>query len=110
MTDDACTLPTEQRPLRRAEFDALFADSLQRAERLTERHLRLTLTGADDLEPRVRDLTAREQECCSFFTFSIDAPAPGRLRLDIEVPASRTTVLDGLAALATQARSGQPDV
>ena len=105
MTDDFCTLPTEQRPLRQAEFEALFAETLEKADRMNERHLRLTLTGADDLEPRVRDLTTREQECCSFFTFNIDAPAPGRLRLDIEVPASRTTVLDGLAALAAQAAS-----
>jgi hypothetical protein len=103
-TFDACTLPTAERPLRKAEFDALFRESLVQAQRLSVRHLRLIFTGEDDLEPRVRDLTAREQECCSFFTFTVGAPARGRVVLDIEVPASHTTVLSGLAAQAARAK------
>jgi len=102
MTFDACTLPTAERPLRRAEFDTLFRESLAELHRPAPRHLRLILTGGDDLEARVRDLTAREQECCSFFTFTITRPAPDQVVLDIEVPASRTTVLDGLADLAAR--------
>lgn len=46
----ACTLPTPEQPLRVAEFDALFAASSRRVERLTPTHLRLTLTPADDIE------------------------------------------------------------
>jgi hypothetical protein len=33
----ACTLPTAARPLRLAEFDALFATALRRQERLSAR-------------------------------------------------------------------------
>jgi hypothetical protein len=101
---DACTLPTAQRPLRRAEFDALFAAALLNSERVSSRHLRLTLAGAADLEAAVRDLTARESECCSFFTFTVTSPRPGDVRLDIEVPAGQVAVLDGLAGRAIGTR------
>jgi len=104
MTFDACTLPTAERPLRRAEFDALFRETLAQAQRISPGHLRLILAGADDLEPRVRDLTAREQECCSFFTFTVATDAPGRLVLDIEVPPGRTAVLSGLETQAVRAK------
>jgi hypothetical protein len=105
MTFDACTLPTAERPLRRAEFDALFRDALQEVRRLSPRHLRLHLRGEGDLEARVRDLTDRERECCSFFTFTIEAPAPGDVVLDIDVPATRAAVLSGLADRAVRART-----
>ena len=90
---DGCTLPTEQRPLRRAEFDALFT-TLVRSERIAPGHLRLFLdadTGA------VRDLTNRETECCSFFRFTV-SPQPSGVVLDIEVPPVRVPVLDAIAA------------
>lgn len=108
MTIDACTLPTSERPLRRAEFDALFRETLEEVRRISPRHLRMRLRGADDLEARVRDLTSREQECCSFFTFTIDTPAPGHVVLDIEVPVSRTAVLNGLADHAVRVGPAAP--
>lgn len=43
---EACTLPTAQQPLRRAEFDELFASAVDNTERLSPQHLRLTLTRA----------------------------------------------------------------
>jgi hypothetical protein len=46
-----------------------------------------------------RDLTGRETECCSFFTFTF-APAGGALQLDVEVPAGYAAVLDALARRA----------
>jgi hypothetical protein len=88
---EACTLPTEQRPLRRAEFDDLFATVVGR-DRVAAGHLRLVLTAA---EAEVRDLTARETECCSFFRFTI-AARPGAVVLDIEVPPVQVAVLDAI--------------
>ena len=102
---DACTLPTAARPLRQAEFDALFATALRRSERVSSERLRLTFAGAADLEAAVRDLTARESACCSFFTFTITAPGPGDVLLDIEVPAGHVAVLDALAGHAAGARA-----
>ena len=91
---DACTLPTAERPVRRAEFDDLFAltrDVDRRAPTLA----RLTFSGTDDLVETVRDLAARETECCSFFHFTVTAE-PGGVVLDIEVPPVRVAVLDAI--------------
>ena len=97
---DACTLPTAARPLRVAEFDALFAAALRSVERRGRDVLRLELDGAAAEE--VRDLVARESASCAFFEFELTA-AGERLLLDVRVPAARTDVLDGLAHRAARA-------
>ena len=107
MTDDswvpdACTLPTDDRPLRLAEFDGLLHDALRGVDRLSAGHLRLRLDGR--AEPVARDLIARESDCCSFFTFDLARPDTDVLTLDIRVPAGRVAVLDALARRATAAR------
>jgi hypothetical protein len=102
---DACSLPTAERPLRRAEFDDLFATAVRRVEPVTPTHARLHLTGAAGLAATVRDLTARETECCSFFAFTVTPEDVGEgeaLTMDIKVPAHYADVLD---ALITKARS-----
>jgi hypothetical protein len=91
---DACTLPTADRPFRMAEFDQLFADHLRSADRVDAQTLDVTL--APDSRETVADLTARETECCSFFTFTLSGSAD-ELRLRITVPPARTDVLDGLS-------------
>src|SRR5689334_7657995 len=70
MWTSACTLPTVERPVRLAEFDALFADAV-RSVRREAGQLRLHLTGPEGLRERVRDLAERETACCSFFSFVI---------------------------------------
>ncbi|WP_326797701.1 hypothetical protein OG946_21640 [Streptomyces sp. NBC_01808] len=105
----SCTLPTAERPLRVAEWDALFAAgpvSLSRPEPL---RLRLVLAGGPEVGERVRELAERESGCCSFFTFTTgrgtdrvagrhrDRTA-GRLWLDIAVDPAHAAVLDALAA------------
>ena len=103
MVPDACTLPTAERPLRLAEFDDLFATALRRTEPVSATQARLHLTGPAGLEARVRDLAARETECCSFFRFTTTAqPATGgeTVTLDIEVPAAHANVLASLAERA----------
>lgn len=103
----SCTLPTAQRPLRAAEFDALFARRLVNVSRPGPLALHLLLTGGPGVEEQVRDLAARESECCSFFTFTVAVSTDlGHVRLGIEVDAAHTAVLDALQARAPRAADG----
>jgi hypothetical protein len=102
---DACTLPTVHLPLRLAEFDQLFADSVRGLGRLGPERLRLYLDGAEQVEATVRDLIARETQCCSFFTFTVERPEPDSLTLDVLVPTAHIPVLDALADCATAGRT-----
>ncbi|TWD82852.1 hypothetical protein FB561_3998 [Kribbella amoyensis] len=95
--DSSCTLPTADRPLRVAEFDALFRTAVRAVDRPTSSLLVLHLDPAAESE--ARELTARENACCSFFDFTFTAGADDVL-LRVEVPAGRTAVLDGLAGRA----------
>ena len=104
---EACTLPTAEQSLRLHEFDALFAESACGGERLASRQLRVTLSGSDELADSIRDLAAREMQCCSFFTFTVSTPEPGTVHLDIEVPAGHVDVLEALEARAAAVRSGR---
>jgi len=96
-TNDVCSLPAAERPVRQAEFDDLFATAVRGRERVSPTHLRLRLDPA--AEPAARDLTGRETACCSFFTFTF-APADGAVLLDVEVPPAHVEVLDALAERA----------
>lgn len=107
---DACTLPTADRPLRVAEFDDLFATALRAVHpHPSAPQARLVLAGDDTLLERVQQLAHAETSCCSFFTFTVtelqdaasDAPmASTCLALDIEVPLARADVLHALVAHA----------
>lgn len=97
---DACTLPTAERPLRVAEFDALARQAVLRAERLEPTRLRLDLAPTPQVAARVAELAARETHCCSFFTFSLTLTG-GKLSLEVTAPAAHAAVLDGLGALLT---------
>ncbi|MFD8638929.1 hypothetical protein ACFV14_01330 [Streptomyces zaomyceticus] len=93
----SCTLPTEERPLRIAEWDALFAERLVSLSRPQPLHLRLDLAGGEGVEDQVRDLVERESGCCSFFTFTT-TPGEDLIRLDVSVDQAHEAVLDALAA------------
>lgn len=99
----SCTLPTEERPLRVAEWDALFSERLTSLSRPQPLHLRLDLTGGQGVQERVRDLVERESGCCSFFTFTT-TPVQDLIRLDISVDQAHEAVLDALAARTAAAR------
>jgi hypothetical protein len=106
---DACTLPTVERPLRVSQFDDLFATAIRGVEQVTPTHLRLYLAGRTGLTATVRDLAARESECCSFFDFTItpDTGAEGEtVLLDVRVPAPYTDLLGSLARRAETAVTG----
>ncbi|MFD5068552.1 hypothetical protein ACFWNC_11565 [Streptomyces sp. NPDC058369] len=93
----SCTLPTEKRPLRVAEWDALFCERLTSLSRPEPLRLRLDLADGPGAEERVRDLVARESGCCSFFTITT-APGEDLIGLDIAVDPAHEPVLDALAA------------
>ncbi|MET7853080.1 hypothetical protein ABZU45_42300 [Streptomyces avermitilis] len=93
----SCTLPIEDRPLRVAEWDALFAERLTSMRRPERLQLRLDLADSPGVEDRVRDLVERESGCCSFFTFTT-TPGQDLVRLDISVDQAHEEVLDALAA------------
>jgi len=100
LNTDACTLPTAERPLRLAEFDALFAKAVRRVERRGS-DVRMHLTGGEGLAERVRDLTERESSCCSFFTFGVEGTDQD-LALDVSVPPARQEILDALVKRAEE--------
>lgn len=91
---DSCSLPTVEQPLRVAEFDRLFGQSVLSGDRTSATRLDLVLAaGAED---DARDLAAREVGCCSFFRFEFYS-AGSNVVVRIEVPASRAEVLDAVA-------------
>ncbi len=100
MTTDACTLPTEDRPLRLAEFDTLFAETMRSVER-DDDVVRLRLAGPVGLRNRVRDLAERETTCCSFFAFVVKG-VDNDLTLEISVPPERREILRALVERATE--------
>ncbi|MCP3811835.1 hypothetical protein NLX62_05755 [Mycobacteriaceae bacterium Msp059] len=101
---DSCSLPTVDRPLRVAEFDGLFGQSVLRSVRVSATRLDLVL--AADAEAAARDLAAREVGCCSFFRFDFDT-AGSDVVISIGVPPSHTDVLDALAQLIGDMTTGQ---
>ena len=104
---DSCTLPTAERPLRAADFAALFTDAVQRAERPEPTRLHLDLRPGAEVAARAAGLAAAETECCSFFTFAVSRPAPDLVVLDIEVPDAHVAVLDAFDARAVAVRGGR---
>ncbi len=74
---------------RLAEYHHLFANCLISRDRTAE-GIRFRFPSDDDVEHQVRDLAAREQACCAFFTFTIT-------RTDTEVLWEATVVDDPVA-------------
>jgi hypothetical protein len=100
---DVCTLPTEDRPLRRAEFDDLFATAVTDISRFSPTRARFGMSGGDVVADHVADLARREQSCCSFFVFEIERDGD-RVVLDVRVPPAYAQVLTALVGRAEQVR------
>ncbi|HET6214821.1 MAG TPA: hypothetical protein VFE14_18280 [Micromonosporaceae bacterium] len=92
---DACTLPVVERPLRVAEFDALFASSVRAVERVDPSRVRLALAPDAQVAAHAADLAVRETQCCSFFTFTLTATG-GELSLEIAAPPGHAELLDAI--------------
>jgi hypothetical protein len=91
----ACALPTAEQPTRVAEFDALYRAALRRLERPCPTRLVLSLEPGPGRVEEVRDLTRRETECCSFFTFAL-TELDALLQLEVAVPTAHIDVLDAI--------------
>jgi hypothetical protein len=100
----SCTLPTADRPLRVAEFDALFTTAVRAADRPSRTRLSLDLEPTAEIAAQAAGLMVRETVCCSFFTFTLTATG-GALELGVAVPEGHVQVLDGLAARLAKARA-----
>ncbi|VXB56545.1 hypothetical protein [Aeromicrobium sp. 9AM] len=96
----ACTLPTVDRPLREAEFDALFVHDVIGVEDAPE-GVRLELRAETDVVARAAELAVRETSCCSFFRFELSI-AHGNTTMLVSAVPDHADVLD---ALADRARS-----
>lgn len=95
----ACTLPTLEQPLRRAEFDDLFAQDVVGVTQESPRRVRLELRAAPDAAARAAGLAVRETGCCSFFTFEL-AITDGRVSLIVSTSPEHDSVLAALGARA----------
>jgi hypothetical protein len=98
----ACTLPTEEQPLRLAEWDALLATQTAAPHRPEPLRVRLELPAGAECEERTRDLAERENGCCSFFDFTVTG-GPEGVVLDIAVGQEHEVVLSALAERADRA-------
>ena len=97
----ACALSRTEYVERIDEFRRLFTSAV-RAVRREPIRLFLSLDPSATTEQAVRDLLRREQECCPFFTFSIDS-SPATLFVEAGVPTGADDCLDDLEQLARQA-------
>jgi len=100
---DACTLPTVEQPVRRAEFDDLFARDVLRVHRDSPQVLRLELRAEAEVAGRVASLAAKEAACCSFFTFDLSI-TDGSLVLKVSTAPSHEAVLTALADRVSRVR------
>lgn len=98
---DACTLPTEERPLRVAEFGN-FLGSVTSSSRPARTRLDLVIPRR--AEATGRDLAEREAACCAFFDFEFES-AGTDVVMHVSVPPEHAAVLDALEALASPAAS-----
>ncbi len=102
---DACTLPTVEQPLRRQEFDDLFAEDVIGVDQTSPRLVRLALRADPATAARAARLAGMETGCCSFFTFELTI-TEGRVSMAISTEARQESVLAALGARA-QARLGE---
>jgi hypothetical protein len=100
----SCTLPAVERPLRVAEFDALFTDAVRAVDRPVRTRLNLELEPTPEIAAQAAGLVVRETACCSFFAFTLTATG-GALELAVVVPDSHVEVLDALAAWVAEVRA-----
>jgi hypothetical protein len=97
---ESCTLPTVDQPVRVAEFDDFFSESVRAVERVDATTLRLL---ADSVAAdRAGDLAGRESSSCSFFGFDFAAAGTvaGMVSMRITALGAYVAVLDPFAARA----------
>jgi hypothetical protein len=92
---DACTLPTVDQPLRRAEFDALFAEDVTIVDQVSPEQLRFELRADPAAAARAAGLAVKETGCCSFFSFDLSI-GEGKVLMTVTTSATHAAVLTAL--------------
>lgn len=95
----SCTLPTAEQPLRRREFDDLFAQDVLAVSQTSPVEVRFELRADPDVASRAAGLAAKETGCCSFFTFELTI-ADSTIGMVVSTEPAHETVLAALAARA----------
>src|SRR5262245_37548594 len=95
----SCTLPTAEQPLRRREFDELFAHDVSSVQVESPGRTRFELRADPEVAARAAALALKESGCCSFFTFDL-AIAAGGASLVVSTAPSHEDVLAALRARA----------
>ena len=96
----ACTLTATDAGDRVEEWRAFLAAHVEEARRDGD-ILRLRLRESDETLCAAADLSAREKQCCGFFSFAIAIEADARW-LDIAVPPDASEILDDFAGLLSR--------
>lgn len=97
----SCTLAGPAFRIREEEFRRLFARSLEKVGELDARTAHLLLDA--QCEAELRELLARETECCSFFEFEVEPTRDG-VRLTVRVPAGSEAALTFLLGLIQESK------
>jgi hypothetical protein len=95
----ACTLPTAEQPLRRAEFDDLFAHDVLGVNQMSPLQVRLELRPDPAVAARAAALAVKETGCCSFFSFGLTI-ADGTVVMTVSTEPEHRSVLAALGARA----------
>lgn len=103
----ACTLPTVEQPLRRAEFDDLFDRDVLSVRRLNSHEIKFTLRAEPEVAGRAAALAAKETLCCSFFTFTLTA-AGGTVEMTVSTEPEHGAVIDALLVRAQEPIGPRP--
>jgi hypothetical protein len=88
----ARTLPTVEQPLRRAEFDTLFAEDVTSMAQVSAERLRLELRPRPEAAARAAGLAVKETGCCSFLTFDLSI-SDGTVSMTVSTGAPHSAVL-----------------
>jgi hypothetical protein len=97
----SCTLPTVEQPLRRAEFDQLFAADVVSVDQISPQEVRFELRPEPEVAGRAGNLAAKETGCCSFFAFDLTI-TDGKVRMAVSTEAPHEPVLAALTARANR--------
>ncbi|HYN73863.1 MAG TPA: hypothetical protein VES60_15290 [Nakamurella sp.] len=93
--------------MRVAEFDDLFVTEVRSVTRESNVRATFELPAEPTVAATAANLTARESQCCTFWTFTFTLTMTGgRVTLDVSVPAGHPAVLDALVDRAQAAVSG----
>lgn len=101
----ACTLPTEEQPLRVAEFDDFFSQDAVGLNWLSPNQLRIDVRAEPDAASHAASLAVRESGCCSFFTFELPISA-GAVGLVVSTVKTHAAVLEALGDRAERLIAG----